>query len=92
MLLRSFLQVISLVLFGLVFLLIALILAGYFGYLGPAAHEWLEWGWNEALAHQVLIQKALALVGAILTLMISAIGVYKSWHFMNLIFPHDWKS
>ena len=87
MFLRSFLQLVALLLFALVFLLIVLIAGAHSGYLGHDAHRWVEWCWTEIVDHQSLIQKGLAAVGALATLIVSALGVYKTWHFADINLP-----
>lgn len=87
MLLRSFLQLIALALFLAVFLGIALLLAAYAGHLGQEAHELAQRGWKEATANRELIEKVFALIGAVSTLTISALGVYKTWHFAEINLP-----
>lgn len=87
MLLRSFLQLMALLLFTLVSLTVALLVMAYAGLLGASAHAWVEWGLMKATENADLIQKAFALVGASATLMISALGVYKTWRFAELNLP-----
>ncbi len=85
--LRSFLQLIALALFLVVFLTIALLLAAYTGHLGVAAHDWVDWFVQEGLKNRSLIEKVFALIGAVSTLTISALGVYKTWHFAEINLP-----
>lgn len=85
--LRSFLQLTALLLFALVALASLLVIMAYTGSLGQEARTWTEWGWQQAIDNSDAIQKAFALVGAISTLVISALGVYKTWHFAELNLP-----
>lgn len=87
MLFRSFLQLIALVLFFLVFLTVALLLAAFTGHLGEEARYWMQWVWQEATANRELIEKVFAFIGAVSTLTISALGVYKTWRFAEINLP-----
>jgi hypothetical protein len=87
MLFRSFLQLVALLLFALLFLASLLLLMAYAGYLGDEAHSWADWAWNEAITNRDLIQKTFAVIGAISTLTISALGIYKTWHFADINLP-----
>ncbi len=87
MLLRSFLQLVALLLFCFVFLGIVALLSANFGYLGEDARVWVSWGVAQATEHRSAIEKAFAFIGAIGTLTISAFGVYKTWHFAEINLP-----
>jgi hypothetical protein len=85
MLFRSVLQIFALLAFLALGIIVLLAAGAHFDYLGPRYKETVDGLW--VLLESDSVQKFLAGVGAALTLMISAAGVYKTWRFADLNLP-----
>lgn len=86
MLFRSFGQLILLAVFTLV-LALAPLMAAYFGAFGASSQDAVAHYWEQVLRHQGLLQKVFAAIGAAVTFVGGALGVYKTWHYAEINLP-----